>query len=208
MGSWYGHSEGELLELPGYRKPKDPDIADAKALLKAAGYDPPSQLGKRALTAIPVGLFPDQARLWVAQMRRNLGLSIELKMVDTPTAVNSYTQGAYDLAIGGYGFNIADPDDYVNAVYGPGSRNWSRWKHPEFQTWLEQQSRELDRDQRKQILRQMETFLLTQQCPYITLLWARLFYFVSNKVRTTAGPFVTPPTIQTILKQEHWWLQA
>lgn len=54
----------------------------------------------------------------------------------------------------------------------------------------------------------METFLLTQECPYITLVWGRLFYFFSNQVRTEAGDFVTPPTIQTVLKQEHWWLES
>lgn len=208
VGSWYGHSDGELRELPGYRQPKDQDIADAKALLKAVGYDPPSKLGKRVLTTIPVGLFPDQAQLWVAQMRRNLDLTIDIKLVDTPTAVAAYIKGDLDLGIGGYGFNIYDPDDYVNAVYGPGSRNWSRWKHPEFQALLKQQSKESDADKRKALLRQMETFLLTEECPYITLVWGRLFYFFSNQVRTEAGDFVTPPTIQTVLKQEHWWLET
>ncbi len=101
VGSWYGHSDGELRELSGYRQPKDRDIAEAKALLKAAGFDPPTKLGKRVLTAIPVGLFTDQAQLWVAQMRRNLGLTIDLKMVDTPTAVAAYIKGDFDLGTEG-----------------------------------------------------------------------------------------------------------
>src|SRR5215831_13311594 len=35
IGSWYGSTREELLTLPGYRKPKSQDIADAKALLTA-----------------------------------------------------------------------------------------------------------------------------------------------------------------------------
>jgi hypothetical protein len=70
------------------------------------------------------------------------------------------------------------------------------------------QSREVDRDKRRQILRDMEKFLQTVEDPYIQLNWKPWVYLASDKVRTAAGPFVTPPTIQTILKHEHWWLDA
>ncbi len=72
---------------------------------------------------------------------------------------------------------------------------------------LEQQSRELDRATRRHILRKMEEFLLTVEDPYITGPWVPWFYFVSDKIRTAAGPFVTPETIQTVLKWEHVWLE-
>jgi len=53
----------------------------------------------------------------------------------------------------------------------------------------------------------MEEFLLTVEDPYITGPWVPWFYFVSDKIRTAAGPFVTPETIQTVLKWEHVWLE-
>src|SRR5215468_5875296 len=84
IGSWYGSTRDELLTQPGYRKPKDQDIVDAKALLKAAGYDPPAKLGKHVLDTSTVSTIPDAAQLWAAQMRRNLGLEIELRVRDTP----------------------------------------------------------------------------------------------------------------------------
>jgi peptide/nickel transport system substrate-binding protein len=205
--SWYGSSTEELLTLPGYRTPKAKDIAEAKALLKEAGYDPPAKLGKRVLTTPMASDLPDLAQLWAAQMRRNLGLDIEVKLVDGPTGVNAFTAGDFDLGVWGYGYNIPDPDDYVNAVYGPGARNYTRWKHPEFLKLLDQQSRELDRDKRRQILRQMEDLLLTAEDPYIPNRWLLWFYLVSDKVRTEAGAFIPPDTVQTILKQEHWWLE-
>lgn len=55
-------------------------------------------------------------------MRRNLGLDIEIKMVDTPSGVTAYVAGDYDIGIWGYGVNISDPDDWVNAIYGPGGQ--------------------------------------------------------------------------------------
>jgi peptide/nickel transport system substrate-binding protein len=205
--SWYGSTTEELLQRPGYRRPKTKDIEAAKALLKEAGYDPPSKLGRRVLTTTPAIFHADQAQLWAAQMRRNLGLDIEIKVVDIPTGVNTFVAGDFDLGIWGYAYNIADPDDWVNAVYGPGARNYTRWKHPTFLTMLDQQSRELDREKRRQILRKMEEFLLTVEDPYITGPWVPWFYFMSDKVRTEAGPFVVPETIQTVLKWEHVWLE-
>jgi len=180
---------------------------EAKALLQAAGYDPPAKLGKRVLNTGTVSFLPDAAQLWAAQMRRNLGVDIEVKLVDAPTAIHAHTAGDYDLGIFGYAYNIDDPDDYVNAVYGPGARNYTRWKNPEFLTMLDQQSREFDRDKRRQILRKMEEFLLTVEDPYIPINWKPWPYLVSNKVRTEVGPFVVPNSIQNILKNEHLWVE-
>ncbi len=164
-------------------------------------------MGKRVLTTPIASDLPDLAQLWAAQMRRNLGLEIEVKLVDGPTGVNAFTAGDFDLGIWGYGYNIPDPDDWVNAIYGPGTRNYARWRHPEFLKLLDQQSRELDRDKRRHILRKMEELLFTVEDPYIPSRWLLWFYLVSDQVRTEAGPFRPPETVQTILKQEHWWLE-
>jgi len=204
--SWYGSTTADLLKRPGYSRPKALDIEAAKALLKDAGYDPPAKLGKRVLTTPMASDIPDLAQLWAAQMRRNLGLDIEIKIVDAPTGVNTFVAGHFDIAELGYGFNIDDPDDWVNAVYGPGARNYTRWKHPEFLQMFDQQSHELDRAKRWQVLRQMEDFLFTVEDPYIQLLWAPSYYVVSDKVRTEAGPFIPAATLQVMLKHEHWWL--
>jgi peptide/nickel transport system substrate-binding protein len=208
LGSWYGSTKEDLLPLPGYRIPKDQDIADAKALLKAAGYDPPAKLGKRVLNVATVSVAPDTAQLWVSQMRRNLGLEIEIRLRDAPSVINAHVSGNYDLGLWGYAYNIDDPDDFVNAVYGPGARNYTRWKHPKFLEMLAQQSKEVDRGKRRQILRQMETLLLTEEDPYIQILWKSWTYLVSDKVRTEAGSFVTPPSLQTIHKNEHLRLET
>src|SRR5262245_66110465 len=42
---WYGSSTAQLKESPGYRIPKDQDIAETKERIKEAGYDPPVTIG-------------------------------------------------------------------------------------------------------------------------------------------------------------------
>lgn len=208
VGSWYGSTVEELQKLPGYRRPKDQDIADAKKLLQEAGYETPDKLGKRVLTTPTAGQAVDIAQLWAAQMRRNLGLEIEVKIVDTPTGVTSYVAGNFDLGIWGYGFNIADPDDWVNAIYGPGARNYTRWKNPKFIEMFGKQSKELDKEKRLAILREMEHFLLKEEDPYVQIGWVPWYYVINNQVTTEAGPFIPAETIQTALKWDHVWLKA
>jgi peptide/nickel transport system substrate-binding protein len=207
VGSWYGHTPQDLAKLPGYRSPKERDIVEAKALLKDVGYDPPAILSKRTVIVPNTLWYPDLAQLWAAQMRRNLGLEVELKLVDTPSAISAFTSGNFDIGVFGYGFAIDDPNDYVSIIYGPGPRNYTRWKNPQFLKMLDDQAREPDREKRKQTLRKMEEFLLATEDPWIEAMWLPLFFFVSDRVRTEAGGFVPPETIQTILKQEHWWLE-
>jgi peptide/nickel transport system substrate-binding protein len=207
IGSWYGSAREDLLKLPGYRSPKQQDIAEARALLKAAGYDPPAKLGKRVLNVATASVAPDTAQLWAAQMRRNLGLELEIRVRDAPTVIHAHTAGDYDLGMWGYAYNIDDPDDFVTAIYGPGSRNYTRWKNPQFLEMLELQSREVDREKRRQRLRQMEAFLQTVEDPYIQILWKPWTYLVSDRVRTEAGAFVTPPSLQTVHKNEHLWIE-
>ena len=216
--SWYGHTTEELGQFPGFggipgsTRTKEQDIQDGIALLAEAGFDPPSTLEDHPncckLLTGPFQWFPDLVQLWAAQMDRNLGLEIEIVSVDGPTAINAGAAGDYQILMTGYGFNIADPDDYVVNVYGPTSRNWTRWRDDSFLELLDQQSRELDVEKRKEILREMELMLLEPGgSPYVELQWFPSWYFVHNKVRTEAGEFVPAQSIQTVHKQEHLWFE-
>ena len=216
--SWYGHTDEELLEFPGFgglpgsSRTKEQDVQDAIALLAEAGFDPPSTLADHPncceLLTNTALWFPDLTQLWAAQMDRNLGLEIVIRTVDSPTSIHAGAAGDYQILMTGYGFNIADPDDYVVNVYGPTSRNWTRWRNDRFIELLGEQSKETDVEARKGILREMELMLLEPGgSPYVELHWFPSWYFMHKKVRTEAGEFVPAQTIQTVHKQEHLWFE-
>ena len=216
--SWYGHTVEELRDFPGFggipgsSRTKEQDVQDAIALLADAGFDPPSTLADHPncceLLTNTALWFPDLTQLWAAQMNRNLGLEIVIKTVDIPTSIHAGAAGDYQILMTGYGFNIADPDDYVVNVYGPTSRNWTRWRNDEFLELLDAQSRAQDVEERKAILREMELILLEPGgSPYVELHWFPSWYFIHKKVRTEAGEFVPAQTIQTVHKQEHLWFE-
>ena len=204
----YPNSGGspDMEGLTGSSRTKDQDIADAKTLLAQAGYDPPSELGTITLTVTNIIWFPDVAQLFQEQMRRNLGVDIELNTVDFSTGFGALQNADFDLGVFGYAYNISDPNDYVRAIYGPTARNYSDWRDDNFLNLFEQQAREPDRERRRLILREMETMLL-ERSPLIEAFWVNNRYFISNRIKTAAGSFVPPESIQTVLKQEHLWLE-
>jgi peptide/nickel transport system substrate-binding protein len=213
LGTFWSSSVEELKQYPGYGgcpgcpRTKEEDIALAKELLKEAGYDPPSELGKRTLSAATILWFADQTQLWAEQMRKNLGLDIEVKMVDLPTSVSMWTSGDFDIGQAGYGVNIADPNDYVGAIYGPGDRNWTGWRNSEFLALFDQQSTEMDLDKRKATLREMEEFLLTKEDPYLWMQWVSAAILASDKIKTEAGAFVAPGSTHVGYEYEDLWLE-
>ena len=215
LGSWYGHTVEEINEhghdgyggIPGNPRTKQQDIDDAIAMLKDAGYDPPSELGDLQLTCGNVLWFADLCQLWVQQIRRNLGIELEIRVVDASTAVKANTSGDFDLSVWGYGINIFDPDDFVLAIYGPGSRNYTKWQDPVFDEAFEKQAREFDRDKRTAILRELEEYILDGRERYVQVQWVPVSWLTSDKIRTEAGAFVAPPSNQVILKWEHTWFE-
>ena len=209
--SWYGHTTEELLQLPGYGglpgspRSKADDIALAKQVLKEAGYDPPSKLGKIVVQTAGIQWFGDALQLFAQQMRTNLGLDVEVDIVDIGTQIGAFISGEANLSYFGYAINIVDPDDMFG-LYGTGGRNWTRWQDDEWLRLFDKQKRVTDVVKRAQILRDLENILLQGEDPYINLGWATYFHILDNKIRTEAGDFVPIHTNQTIMKMEHlWW---
>ena len=208
-GQWYSRSVAELEEFPGFGRgaDKQQDIDQAVELLKQAGFDPPSELGTLELLAGVCCLFPDWATLAKEQWRRNLGIDTNIAVKDMATVGAAQSGGNYTIGISGYGVNVLDPDDFLNAQFMPTPRAWSRWSDPTFIELFNRQSRESDLATRKQILLDMEEFLLTNGHGNIVFTWRPWFNVVSDKIRTEAGSYVAPNTIQIALKNEHIWLE-
>ncbi len=214
---WYSYSTEELKQFPGFGgcegcpRTKQDDIDDAVAAMKEAGYDPPGAIGEISLSSFTAAGFPDYMALFKEQMKRNLGLDIKLVIKDLAAVNPEHISGNYAIGGSGYGINILDPDDFVNAQFMPTDRAWSRWQPaPEYIEWFEQQSAELDIEERKKILRKIEDYLLTGEGHgNIIFQWRPFYNVVNNKIKTAAGGYVVPDTIQTAVGStvEHIWIE-
>ena len=88
----WGLSPEEMRKLPGYRTPKQPEIDAAKALLKEAGYPDGLKIDlvypKTYSTAILAEFLPTQLK--------KVGITLELKGVDTATHAKLGREGNFD----------------------------------------------------------------------------------------------------------------
>ena len=212
VGSWFGHTVEELGKLPGYGgipgspRTKAQDIADAVALLKEAGFDPPSQLGTITFTTPSIVFFPDTAQLWAAQMKQNLGIELKLRPMDPAGFSAAFGSGDFELGNLGHAMSVLDPDDLVSLFAPGGTRNYPKWTNARWQELAGLQTQELDVSKRTAMLREMEEILLVES-PYIVYWWVPQPYIVSNKVRTEAGGYVVPQTRTVMHKWEHMWFE-
>src|SRR5438094_10542422 len=78
-------SPEDLAQTPGWRQPKDQDIAEAKALMAAAGY---ANGVKATLNLATIPGIVRHSEVIAEQLRKNLGIEFTLEAVDAPTAVD------------------------------------------------------------------------------------------------------------------------
>ncbi len=164
----------ELEKLPGWRQPKDQDIAEAKRLLAEAGYS-----DRLSFTVkVDVGNVdgPIQAEAAVAQLQK-IGIDAKLAPLES---------GIFDKTI----YTDRDFESYVWSLdYTAPERSWQRDYHskgsknvrpindPELDRLIEGQAREFDENKRKQLILDIQRLLLKELyiAPLITypgyLLW-------------------------------------
>lgn len=93
--SGYSLTKTELLALPGYRKPKDADLAEAVKLLEAAGY----KGGFKGEIMFPTNqaVAPVYAEAIQGQLRKApLGVDLKIVPQDSPTFTKRRSAGDFD----------------------------------------------------------------------------------------------------------------
>ncbi|MBI2907816.1 MAG: ABC transporter substrate-binding protein [Chloroflexi bacterium] len=93
-GTW-SLPEAELMKMPGYREPRDADIAEAKRLMAEAGY---AQGFKTTGITRPQSNF--QANMVSAKEQlAKIGIEIEISLMDQGALMDRVYKGNYDMAV-------------------------------------------------------------------------------------------------------------
>ncbi len=148
----------ELSQMPGWRQPKEAEIAEAKRLLAEAGY--PN--GFKTTIAINRGLAstPQISEMLAGQMK---AIGIDMTVLGQEPAVWTKNQvdGTYDTLLLGAGSMLPDSNLY-NYFHSKGGLNTGGLKDPTVDRLIEAESQELDVSKRKELLRELQRRLADQ----------------------------------------------
>lgn len=171
--------------FPGY----DPNIhepynvAEAKKLLAEAGYPGGNGFPSETLLirneAATIGTTLPAAEYIQAQLKSNLGITIQVKVLDMPTWISDVNSGKAQMFIRPYNFDYVDPSDWYSLFLPTGVMTWNNSQYNtlvnEANTSFNTKARAAEYNKAAQILNQQAgaVFLWTNQ----------LKYLVSNKIK-------------------------
>ncbi|MBI2906422.1 MAG: ABC transporter substrate-binding protein [Chloroflexi bacterium] len=165
-GAW-GIPENELLKMPGFRQPKDADVAEARKLLAEAGFP---EGFRTSILSRPEETYQRRGTFILSELGK-IGVKAELVMRVTAAFDDALVRGAFDTVVHGPATAIEDPDLRFGENYVTGAgRNYGKYSNPKFDELYQKQSREVDLVARKKLVREMLMILLEDN-PDIALAW-------------------------------------
>jgi peptide/nickel transport system substrate-binding protein len=145
----------ELVKLPGYRLPKEKDIAEAKQLLKEAGYGGGLTF---SIQAVSVWDNPRIAEIAARQLKE-AGITVKLEFIDAGQYFANQKNGDFQVQLNGMSSDFIDASLY-QYYYSKAGGNPGRIADPELDRLIELQHRTLDKKRRYKVLRQIQEYLL------------------------------------------------
>jgi len=155
---YWGMPKEQLPSLLGHSPDREKSLAEARELMKKAGYGPDKPLKIKVATR-NIAIYRDPAVILIDQLKQ-IYIDGELEPIDTTVWYAKLQRGDYQVGMNLTGVGIDDPDvNFYENYYSTSDRNYSRYKNPEVDKLIEQQSAETDREKRKKLVWQIEKAL-------------------------------------------------
>lgn len=165
-GNW-GLPAAEIAKLPGYRQPKDKDLAEARKLMAEAGY----AAGLNVVMDSRSGITDERRATFVKDQLAKIGIRAKIKLNELAKMykiINAYTYNcvSYPNAVA-----LDDPDDAFGRYWLPSAQwNRARLKDPKLVEMHTKQSQTVDVAQRKNLVRELEDYIIAKY-PAVVLYW-------------------------------------
>ena len=162
----YGWTPDELRQLPGYRSGdlREQDLAEARQLLDASGYDPASVQPMSVTVTHIAGVQVMQ------QNFAEIGFEIGLEEYPDTEHLARRAAGEFTISTHGQGGEL-DPDVLYGPHHSAGARNFGEFSDPEIDALLEQGRTTLGTENREPIYDEIQTKLLEEHLPRIWWSW-------------------------------------
>ncbi len=198
-GKWALPKE-EMAQMPGFRQPKDQDIARAKALLREAGF-PEGTLSMTLLTRPQVtGDMP----VITAALLEKIGIKAKVDGVDLGTYQERLDRGSFEATAAGILTEADDPFTSIAPLYVTGgSLNYGGWSNPEIDALYAKQASILDPAQRKSIINELERKAIEWAID-ITVFWTLSFQLWWPEIKNVPE---TPSLYDDRYRYDQVWLE-
>jgi peptide/nickel transport system substrate-binding protein len=202
----------EVMQAPGWRQGPDggnhpDDIAEAKRLLKEAGFDENNPL--KAKFNVPTVIFlGDAGQVIQDQLKTDIGVELEFVVGEVSTIIVDMFTGNYQIGLLGEANIFFDPDDRFAFNYIEG-RNLAQWDPPDRVMELyRQQQREPDFEKRKQLNWEMQRLVVDGAPGLLDYSYFTFGTIVSKRIKTAIGHYSQSTSIyQRIARHELEWLE-
>jgi peptide/nickel transport system substrate-binding protein len=158
VGEW-GMPPDMVASLTGYGPDTDKNVAQAQAIMQKLGYSDANPLSIKIQTRnLPTYRDPS---VIVADQLKRIYINSELDILDTPRWYARLQKKDYTIGLNVTGVSVDDPDGNMVENYSCKSeRNYTQYCNADVDRLLAAQSRELDKDKRRQIIWDIERILV------------------------------------------------
>ncbi len=160
----------------------DFDIEKAKEFLKKAGYSDSAKVPRLTLAFNTNENHQKVAENVQAQLKRNLGINLELKNEEWKVYLSNLKADAHSMFRMGWVADYPDPDNFLNLMISSSQNNRSRWKNKDYDKLITQAASELDKEKRRGIYQKAQKILVEDDVPAIPLFTSVHHYLVSDRV--------------------------
>ncbi|MCB0415231.1 MAG: peptide ABC transporter substrate-binding protein [Bdellovibrionales bacterium] len=118
-----------------------------------------------------------------AQLKRNLGINVELKNEEWKVYLKSLKVDPPHIYRMGWLADFPDPDNFLNLVTSYSENNYSGWGNPKFDKLIEKAVSITDKDERRKIYREAQRILVEQDVPVVPIYSMVDHMLISDRVK-------------------------
>ena len=169
IGGFDAEPRDELSQIPGWRSPKDQDIAEARELAAAAGFGDGMQIDMNissTLTSIAI------AEVVSSQLKGTLNLDITINAMDRASFGPRLLNGEDHFSLASSSPLIPDPSDFLNQHYLTNTvKNPENWTDPRLNEIIRKQAEERDPAKRLALFREVVEILRKGESHWVPGIW-------------------------------------